>query len=93
MKQKEAVLEYIRKNGSATVREIFNLGINCPTAVISDINAEADYTGIRILKVMIAVNTRWSKPTQIARYVLSESNPKKPRPERKKPGRPKKVAK
>lgn len=75
--QKEVIIEYIKKNGSATVRELFALGINSPTKAISEINEKTGLTGHKIIKTMEEVKTRWTHKTRIARYFLIENKPKK----------------
>ena len=66
MTQKEAVLQYIKDNGSITpAQAIYDLGITKLATVISNLRLK---DGVEIQKESVKVNTRYEKPTVIKRY-------------------------
>ena len=66
MTQKEAVLQYIEKNGSITPKQaIDDLGITKLATVISNLRLK---DGVEIKKESVKVKTRYSKQTIIKRY-------------------------
>lgn len=69
MTQKEKVLQYCAEHGSITAREAFNLNINSPRKVISDIRHSGHYD------VQSVEETRKNKSGEIVhftRYFIKE---------------------
>ena len=66
MTQKEAVLQYIKDNGSITPNQAFaDLGITKLATVVSNLRLK---DGVEIKKESVKVKTRYEKSTIIKRY-------------------------
>lgn len=65
--QNMMVLEYMRRNGSITAREAYNLGVMRLASRVSDLKRK----GYNITATMIRVPTRYGE-TRVASYALEE---------------------
>lgn len=65
--QNMMVLEYMRRNGSITAREAYNLGVMRLASRVSDLKRK----GYNITATMIRVPTRYGE-TRVASYSLEE---------------------
>lgn len=65
--QNTMVLEYMRRNGSITAREAYNLGVMRLASRVSDLKRK----GYNITATMIRVPTRYGE-TRVASYALEE---------------------
>lgn len=67
MTHEQRVMNYIAENGSITIREaVVNLGINCPTKVISNLGK----AGVNFNREWVTGKNRYGEETRYKRYTL-----------------------